>query len=189
LLLRNRIGIDLSMREVKNTPWQMQDLGASAVPDDIVLAQDFMDNSTRIDGYKVAVMSGFYQIDERRAALIAALRQKGVKLVFLADSGACGGAEACKGSIQIAEPRGLTPKMLNALVREAGGYVPSRTGLQVDMNGDFISIHCLMTGRYDFALPFAADVENLKTGKRISAAKSIPLDMTGGETRWYRLIR
>ena len=79
--------------------------------------------------------------------------------------------------------------MLNVLVREAGGYVPARTGLQVDMNGDFISIHCLMTGRYDFALPFAADVENLKTGKRISAAKSIPLDMTGGETRWYRLIR
>ncbi len=189
LMLRNRIGIDLSMREVKNTPWQMQDFGASAVPYDIVLAQDFMDAPARIDGYKVAVMSGFYQIDERRAALIAALRQKGVKLVFLADSGACGGAEACKGSVQIAEPRGLTPKMLNALVREAGGYVPSRTGIQVDMNGDFISIHCLMTGHYDFALPFVADVENLKTGKRISAVKSIPLDMTGGETRWYRLIR
>ena len=187
LMLRNRIGIDLSMREVKNTPWQMQDFGASAVPYDIVLAQDFMDDPSRIDGYKVAVMSGFYQIDARRKTLISTLRQKGVKLVFLADSGACGGAEACEGSVRIAEPRGLTPKMLNALVREAGGYVPSRTGIQVDMNGEFISIHCLMTGHYDFALPFVADVENLKTGERRSAIQSIPLDMTGGETRWYRL--
>ena len=77
---------------------------------------------------------------------------------------------------------------INAEARVAGAYVPlPPETVQVDMNGDFVSIHCLMTGHYDFALPFVADVENLKTGKRISAAKSIPLDMTGGETRWYRL--
>ena len=187
LMLRNRIGVDLSMREVNNTPWQMQDFGASAVPYDILLAQDFMDDPTRIDGYKVAVLCGFYQIDARRRELIGTLGKKGVRLVFLADSGACGGADACEGHLRIAEPRGLTPKMLNALVREAGAYVPSPVGIQVDMNGDFISLHCLQTGHYDFALPFAADVTNLKTGERLSAAKAIPLDMTGGETRWYRL--
>ena len=188
LILRNRIGIDLSMREVKNTPWQIQDFGASAVPYDILLAQDFLDDPLRINGYKVAVMCGFYHIDAKRKTLISTMRAKGVKLVFLADSGACGGAEACEGSVRIAEPRGLTHKMLNAIVRESGGYVPSPVGLQVDMNGGFASVHCLQTGHYDFALPFEADVENVKTGERRFAVRSIPLDMTGGETRWYRFV-
>ena len=179
-----------SMREVKNTPWQMQDFGASAVPYDIVLMQDFVDDPARIEGYKVAVMSGFYLIDERRKALIAALRQKGVKLVFLADSGACGGAEACAGSVQIAEPRGLTPKMLNALVREAGGYVPSRTGLQVDMNGDFISIHALADFEENFVLPYSCRVKNLKSGMdELVHNGSFPLSMSTGETCQFVLIR
>ena len=107
--------------------------------------------------------------------------------MFLADSGACGGAEACEGSVSIAKPGTLTPGMFNALVRKAGGYVPAESGLQVDMNGNFLSVHCLKTGRYDFKLPFAADVANLKTGETSKSATSIVLDMAGGETRWYGL--
>ena len=187
LLLRNRVGIHLSMREVRTTPYQLQDFSASGVPYEMLLAQDFLDDPSCIGGYKVAVMFGFYSIDAKRKALVSALRKKGVKLVFLADAGALGGAEVCEGCVRIAEPQGLSPKMLNTLVREAGGYVPSPTGLQVDMNGDFVSIHCLKTGHYDFALPYVADVTNAKSGERLSAVRSVPLDLTGGETRWYAI--
>jgi hypothetical protein len=57
------------------------------------------------------------------------------------------------------------------------------------MNGDFISVHCLKSGRYEFRLPFAAEVVNLKSGEKTKSARSISLDMTGGETRWYGLVR
>ena len=53
------------------------------------------------------------------------------------------------------------------------------------MNGDFVSVHCLRTGKYGFALPYEAEVTNLKTGRNLGTMRSIPLDMTGGETRWY----
>jgi hypothetical protein len=57
------------------------------------------------------------------------------------------------------------------------------------MNGDFISVHCLKSGRYEFRLPFEAEVVNLKSGEKTKSARSISLDMTGGETRWYGLAR
>ena len=187
LLHRNRVGVHLSMREVNNTPYQMQDLSASAVPYDIMLAQDVIDNPSVMDGRAVAVMSGFYKIDAKRKAMISELKKRGVRLVFLADSGALGGKEAMEGALCIAEPRGLRPEAFNAFVREAGGYVPSPVGLQVDMNGNFVSIHCLKQGHYDFVLPFAADVTNLKTGGVFNNVRAIPLELTGGETRWYAI--
>ena len=60
--------------------------------------------------------------------------------------------------------------------------------LQVDMNGDFVSIHALKTGRYDFRLPFPCKVVNIKTGREVLApGNSIPLNPVAGETRWYSL--
>lgn len=187
LMFRNRSCVSAAVREAKNTNMQMSDLGASSVPYEIILAQDVFDDLGNIGTCKLAVMSGFYHIDAKRRAVIDGLKRRGVQLVFLADSGACGGAEACKVGVCIERPGGLTPSMFNSLVRKAGGYVPAPVGLQVDMNGDFISIHCLKTGRYSFKLPFKAEVTNLKTGERFPAARKIPLDMTGGETRWYAL--
>ena len=77
------------------------------------------------------------------------------------------------------------------VARAAGAYVPcDRYGLQVDMNGGFISLHCLIPGHYDFILPFPAKVVNLKTGNAASTTddgKVLPIDMVAGETRWYSL--
>ena len=73
-------------------------------------------------------------------------------------------------------------------VRAAGGYVPSRPGLQVDMNGDFISVHCLVAGAYDFRLPFPATVVNLKSGQPEKVRGDVlPLELTAGETCWFRI--
>ena len=186
MMLRNRAGRSLSMREVVNTPEQLQTLAASSVPFDILLAEDLF--SGNVDGgeYRMIVMSGFYLIDSKRARLIDALCAKGVKLVFLADTAACGGAKR-KVFAEIKEPGALSAAMFNTLASKAGAYVPAPAGLQVDMNGDFISVHCLRTGRYDFALPFRANAANLKTGERRCGATSLKMDLFGGETRWYSI--
>ena len=42
--------------------------------------------------------------------------------------------------IAVGQAAGLTPRFFNRLVREAGGYVPVEKGLQVDMNGSFLSV-------------------------------------------------
>ena len=69
-------------------------------------------------------------------------------------------------SFYVCEPSGLTPTLLNRLARESGAYVAvTRPGLQLNMNGNFISVHCLRPGAYDFRLPFACTVTNLKSGK------------------------
>ena len=189
VLLRNRVGRNLSMREVQNTAEQLQSLASASVPFDILLADDLMTGKVRGSEYKALVMAGFYRIDEARAKLISSLKASGVKLVFLADSGACGGAESCAGSETIVEPGGLSPSRFNSFVKCSGGYVCAKPGLQVDMNGNFVSVHCIRTGRYDFALPFKADMTNLKTSDKVQGAHAIPLDMTGGETRWFSMRR
>ena len=187
LLLRNRIGQSLSMREVAITPNQLQTLVAASVPFDILLTRDLFDGSVAHADYKAMVLCGFYNIDARRASLVASLKKHGLKLLFLADCGACGGAAALDGCERIAEPDGLSPQRFNAFVRSAGGYVPTRPGLQVDMNAHFVSLHCLETGIYEFALPYEADVTNVKTGERLAKAKNLHLSLVGGETRWYNL--
>jgi hypothetical protein len=92
--------------------------------------------------------------------------------------------------VAIGQAAALTPKFFNRLVREKGGYVPVEGGLQVDMNGDFISVNALDTGRYDFKLPFPCTVENLKTSSPVETdGKTLRLDLVAGETRWYQIRR
>ncbi len=189
LLLRNRVGRKLSMREVENTAEQLQTLASASVPFDILLAEDLLSGKVRSGNYKAFVMAGFYRMDAKRAGLVNSFKAGGAKLLFLADSGACGGAEACAGFDKVDDPGGLSPEMFNSFVKKAGGYVSAPVGLQVDMNGNFVSVHCLKTGTYDFVLPFTADAVNVKTGERLAYVKSISMQLTGGETRWFYLRR
>ena len=93
-------------------------------------------------------------------------------------------------TIAVGQAAGLTPLFFNRLVREAGGYVPVEKGLQVDMNGGFVSIVALETGHFNFRLPFPCEVVNLKTGQPVSTAGgTLALDLVAGETRWYALHR
>lgn len=92
--------------------------------------------------------------------------------------------------VYVCEPSGLTPQLFNLLSREAGAYVPvSGESLQVNMNGDFVSVHCLKPGRQTFTLPFEAQVVNLKTGEREPVeGRTLVLDLTAGETCRFRLL-
>ena len=73
---------------------------------------------------------------------------------------------------------------MNRLAREAGAYVAvSGGGLQVNMNGDFISVHCFRPGAYDFLLPFDCSVLNLKTRTfEKTEGRLLKLNLTAGET-------
>ncbi len=99
-------------------------------------------------------------------------------------------AEGAAKLVYVAAYGGLTPDYFRHLVEEAGGYVPSaKMGLQIDMNGNFMSVHCLKAGSYEIRLPFAADVLNLKTGvTAATAARSMKMDLEACETRWHQLI-
>jgi hypothetical protein len=83
----------------------------------------------------------------------------------------------------------LTASFFRKLAIESGAYVPAdKEGLQVDMNGDFVSIHALRTDVFQFKLPFACEVVNLKSGKvEPQSAGRLVLDMTAGKTCWFRL--
>ena len=58
------------------------------------------------------------------------------------------------------------------------------------MDGDFVSLHALRTGNWDFTLPFPCRVVNAKTGQdeQVSGGK-VHLSLTAGETCWFRLMR
>ena len=83
----------------------------------------------------------------------------------------------------------MSPEFFNHIVREAGGYAPvGPHALQVNMNGDFLSVHALATGTYDFRLPFACRVVNVKSGEDEEVSGGIlKLDMTAGQTCWFEL--
>ena len=98
--------------------------------------------------------------------------------------------DAAAKLVYVASYGGFTPDYFRHLGVESGAYVPTeKAGLEIDMNGDFVSMHCLRGGKYAIRLPFAADVINLKTGKTVAtSAKSLKIDIEAAETRWYRLI-
>ena len=112
----------------------------------------------------------------------------GVKvLARYADDGAPAIAERrdadCR-RLYVASAGGLTPGLLNRIARESGAFtVVDSPGLQIDMNGNFMSVHCLRPGRYTLRLPFPARVENLKSHKTEKVTgRSFEVDLTAGET-------
>lgn len=84
-----------------------------------------------------------------------------------------------------------TSTEINAEAKAAGAYVPLPPArVQVDMNGDFISLHCIVPGSYEFKLPRKCEVINLKSGRKepVKVSDFLPLDLTAGETCWFSLV-
>ena len=148
--------------------------------------EDFLREPGLAAPYRTVVFAGMHAVDARRRNLLAALDGDGRRLVYLSGTGAADGAMV-SGGMQVPEPDGLTAEAFHGIVCDSGGYVPvDRPGLQISMNGDFVSMHCLVPGRYRFRLPCVGDWENVKTGRLHRMADEIDLDLVAGETRWYR---
>ncbi|MBO5940388.1 MAG: hypothetical protein J6R18_04245 [Kiritimatiellae bacterium] len=114
--------------------------------------------------------------------VVARYSEDGAPAVAYREDGGC-------RRIYVAEHHGFVPALFNRFAREAGAYVPhAGTGIQVDMNGDFISIHALRSGHFEFKLPFATKAVNMKSGKEEPQWNgTMALELTAGETCWFRL--
>ena len=147
---------------------------ASGVPSEVLLAEDLFENPTLADAYKAIAWTCCVRKDGKRAQFEKMFAKKGGRILSRED--------LCVS----------TAESLNRFARDAGAYVPiGRSGLQVDMKDGFISLHCIIPGRYDFQLPYPAKVVNLKTGLDVPVknnGKSILLDMEAGESRWYSFV-
>lgn len=149
---------------------QWSESALAGVPYDAWLAQDFYDDPTLARHYKAVVWSGFCAPDARQKKLMDDVAAMGVKSF-------------------VVQPGGFKGAFLHAFAREADAFVacpPDR--MQVDMNGNFLSLHCIVPGTCDVRLPFEAIVTNLKDGSAFSGA-ALKVSMTAGETCWFSLRR
>lgn len=90
-------------------------------------------------------------------------------------------------AIYIGEAGGLTPEYFNRIVREAGAYRLTDSGFQCDTNGNFMSIHCMHSGKAVFIMPYKADVVNLFNGKYYKGVMEIPVEAEAGSTYWFSI--
>jgi hypothetical protein len=83
----------------------------------------------------------------------------------------------------------ITPAGFNADARAAGAYVPVVPNvLEVDMNGDFVSVHALRNGTFDFRLPFPCKVRNAKSGlEETVTGDTFRISVEAGQTCWFTL--
>jgi hypothetical protein len=168
MLLRNSIAhyYDADSKELSA---QVSRVSASGVPYDMWMAEDLAEHPELATGYKLVAFSDMREPDASRKALMRSLEKAGVATMSFDPS------------------RGFSPKAFAEAVRRAGGYVPARYGLQVEMNGRFLSVHAVRGGHYDFTLPRECEAVNMKTGKVEAKGRVLPLDMLAGETCWFML--
>ena len=142
----------------------------AGVPCESRLAADFEERPELLKRYKAVLLAGFVQPSARQRRLLAAFAGAGVKALVLPG-------------------KDVPAADVNAFARSAGAFVAARPGvLQIDMNGDFLSVHCLVPGTHEVKLPFRARVVNLKDGSSVRT-DILTLTLTAGETCWFLLSR
>ena len=76
---------------------QMRLMSESGVPYEMLLAEDALEHPDLLDGMKTVVFMLWRKFDEKRIALVRRLSGEGRSLVFLAESGMCGGVKEATG--------------------------------------------------------------------------------------------
>ena len=145
-------------------------LASSGVPYWQFLAEDVLSDASALDGMRVVVWFGLRNGgDSARKELLAKLKAQGVRLVLPE------------------ELLRLSGRQLHGIALAADAYVPSeKYGLQVDMNGNFVSVHALLPGEYSLRFPYPAEVINLKNGHRRKMRGGVlRVSVFAGETLWY----
>lgn len=145
-------------------------LASSGVPYWQYLAEDVLSDASALDGMRVVVWFGLRNGgDSARKELLAKLKSQGVRLVLPE------------------ELLRLSGRQLHGIALVADAYVPSeKYGLQVDMNGNFVSVHALLPGEYSLRFPYPAEVINLKNGHRRKMRGGVlRVSVFAGETLWY----
>ena len=92
-------------------------------------------------------------------------------------------------NVVFTEAGGISAGAFNKIAREAGAYVALPPDVaQVDMNGDFVSIHALADFEAEMSLPYPCKVVNLKSGREETTVDGkLLLRMSTGETCQFAL--
>ena len=142
----------------------------SGVPYETYLADDFYANPDLARRFKAIVLAGFVEPSARQKRLMSQMEAAGAK-TYVVQSG------------------GFPGKVLHDFAKSAGAFVAADPyTLEVDMNGDFLSVHCLVPGTHVVRLPFRAKAVNLKDGS-VMVGDRLTLTLTAGETCWFRILR
>jgi hypothetical protein len=81
----------------------------------------------------------------------------------------------------------LSDDLFNKIAREAGAYVAGLPGHQLNLNGEFASLHALRSGEYTLTLPPGRRrVLDADTGWVLARdARSFTLPVTAQRTYWF----
>ena len=90
-------------------------------------------------------------------------------------------------SIYIGAAQGLTDDWLNQLARQAGAYVAGPPGQQLNLSGEFASIHALRAGNYTLRIPPGRQrVLDADTGRLLhTGVGEFTFSVQVGETYWF----
>ena len=90
-------------------------------------------------------------------------------------------------SIYLAAPQALGPQLLNNIAKQAGAFVAGDADEELDMNGNFASLHGLKSGEYHLHLPTGKTrVVDALTGKVLSDKKeSYTFPVEAQKTYWF----
>jgi hypothetical protein len=83
--------------------------------------------------------------------------------------------------------QGLSDDLLSHIAREAGAYVAGSPGHQLNLNGEFASLHALRSGNYTLALPPGRErVIDADTGKVLSkSGHQFTFPVQAQQTYWF----
>jgi hypothetical protein len=90
-------------------------------------------------------------------------------------------------SIYIGAAQGLSDDLFNRIASEAGAYVAGSPGHQLNLNGEFASLHALHSGDYTLTLPPGRSrVLDADTGKILDrGVRQFTLPVTAQQTYWF----
>jgi hypothetical protein len=90
-------------------------------------------------------------------------------------------------SIYIGAAQGLSDDLLNRIAREAGAYVAGPAEHQINLNGEFASLHALRTGSYTLSLPPGRHrVLDADTGKiLLMKGRDFTFPVQAQKTYWF----
>lgn len=149
---------------------QWPNLSMSGCPYEVRLIGDFIENPELVKRYKAAALVGFVFPTKEQEKLMKCFDDAGVR------------------HFTVTQP--YSSRYFHDFVVSAGGYAASDPGIQIDMNGNFMSVHALKNEVREIVLPFPCRVVNVLTGtdEKIKDGK-LRIDVSAGETCWFRLMK
>ena len=128
-----------------------------------------------------------FWVDDPAAAVLARYRDGKAAIAVRRLPGPGGGGNDWT-SVYVAPPGGLEGRLLNNIARQAKAFVALDAGPAVEMNGNFLSLHGTVGGRYEITLPRRGTVRAADTGAVLArSATSFTADVQAQHTYWYLL--